>query len=237
MSIEQDSSAAKDPDIHLQPVTFITKQDNGLQAVYQGDIGDIAVPDQPLLQLTVTLASPAGDILVAEEIDDFLSSIRAGFVVTEPKPNGRQGDDQNTDPFDVDSGVLFQAELIRPDPSKVDVGVIVRVQSSVQRFPWWVSLLIVIVGFVLEVLSWLTGGRVRWVAHTKKKGSLSLTKSATYYPPIAGQEISANVVSTYGQASVWPKGGTINAGEGVPSKGVKVIVTATSSKCRYTITY
>jgi hypothetical protein len=110
MNTQQGSSAADNPDVKLQQLSFLKTQDDNRAAVYQAKIGNLEVPDEPVLEFTVTMASPAGDDKAEREIKEFLSEVQAGLAITSSKPDGGQGGDQDADVFDVDNEILFESK-------------------------------------------------------------------------------------------------------------------------------
>src|SRR5689334_5697838 len=109
MSTKQSSPGAGKPVMDLRPVTFQKTDDDGRQAVFQAQIGDIMkVPGEPVLKLTVTMASSAGNEKAAQEIEEFLSEVHAGFAVTAPQSVGEQDDNENLDAFNVDNFIRFE---------------------------------------------------------------------------------------------------------------------------------
>jgi hypothetical protein len=148
MSSQQHSPAAEDPVIDLRPVDFSKTRDDGRLAVFQAKIGDIKKTDEPVLALTATMASPAGDEKASQGIQKFLDEVRAGFVVTPLKPDdggdpvaassleGGQGESRDRDDSDTGGGVLFEAELIGLGTGKSPVSVTMIVQNAIGGYTW-----------------------------------------------------------------------------------------------------
>jgi hypothetical protein len=76
MNTQQGSPAAEGPVVDLHHLAFIKTQDDGRMAVFQATIEDIKKTDEAVLELTVTMASSAGDEKASQEIQKFLSEVR-----------------------------------------------------------------------------------------------------------------------------------------------------------------
>ena len=234
MDTQQSSPAADNPEVKLQSVTFIKTQDDNLAAVYQAKVGDILVPDEPVLELTATLASPARDPKAEQEIMDFLNAVRAGFAVTAPEPGDAQSSDQNPDASIVGNDVLFDAELVRPDPSKVTVGVIVVIQTTVEGFTGPERVSIALANGVLRASAWIVRRRVQssnviFVNDSVLKGICH------HFTARTGRSMKATVTSNSGSATVSPGNNKINQGDSVIKTATRVTVCGASKKCCYTI--
>lgn len=234
MSTQQGSPAAENPKVDLQPLAFINTHDDKLAAVYQAKIGNIEVPDEPVLELTVTIASPAGNEKAAQEIEKFLSEVRAGFAVTAPNPDAGQDASQGPDTFNVDKYILFDAELIRPDTSKVRVGVTVVIQTTIAGFTRSERILIALANGVRRVSAWFMRRRVRQFAVHYVPGSVTQGK-CNLHQPSKPVKMKATVTSNSGSATVCPGNRQINRYGSYTVTAYSVTVCGVSPTCCYTV--
>lgn len=233
MNTQQGSSAADNADVKLQQLSFLKTQDDNRAAVYQAKVGNLEVPDEPVLELTITMASPAGDEKAEREIQEFLSGVRAGFAVTPPEPDGGQGGNQDPDAFNVDNEILFEKELIRPDASKGPVRVTVVIQVAVEGYSLSERVPIALANGVLRMASWTVRRHVRsynvtYVNSSVVKGRCHRHRSRT------GNNMTATVTSSSGSANVFPGNSRINKGDQV-TKVVIAVRVCGNPNCSYTV--
>jgi hypothetical protein len=233
MNTQQGSSAADNPDVKLQQLSFLKTQDDNRAAVYQAKIGNLEVPDEPVLEFTVTMASPAGDDKAEREIKEFLSEVQAGLAVTSSKPDGGQGGDQDPDVFDVDNEILFETKLIRPDASKGPFGVIVVIQVAVKGYSVSERVPIALADGVLRVASWIVRRRVRSYNVTYVNSSVVNGKCHRHRSRTGGN-MSARVTIGPGSAKVFPGNHIINQGGNITLVVIAVRVCG-NPNCSYTV--
>jgi hypothetical protein len=210
MTSQQSSTGAGDPVVSLQPLTFKKVQDDGRVAVFQTKIPDIKMPDVAAPILTVSVPSPDGDEAAAQEIDEFLNEMRAGFALTGGKVDEESGDDP--EPFNPAKEILFTFGPPGPGSTEGAVGMTVVVQTTVEETT--VEQTTVEEPRVLRV-----------------KGSVLRNHSHRYVAP---QMVSATVASTGGSAQVTP-GGRINTG-GSTTRYTRTITITGITKCSYRLT-
>jgi hypothetical protein len=203
MNTRQGSPAAEDP-VVVHQVAFLKTQDDGRMAVFQAKIGDIKKIDEPVLELTAILASPAGDEKASQEIQKFLSEVRAGFAVTAlnpdggkdavagPSPEGGQGESQDPDEFDINDGALFTAELIRRGPGKGPVRVTVAIRNTLNDYTWEERIRIALADIVLWVATQILRLLRQPYKIMKLPGSVAY-KQCHQYTAIPAQPMPATV--------------------------------------------
>jgi hypothetical protein len=220
MSTQQSSPGAGKPVMDLRPVTFQKTDDDGRQAVFQAQIGDIMkVPGEPVLKLTVTMASSAGNEKAAQEIEEFLSEVHAGFAVTAPQSAGDQDDNENPDAFNVDNVIRFETELIRSGTSEDPVGVTVIIQVTIEGNT----------SSEQAPRALVQASNVIW-----KSGSI-LQGTCHQYPSNNARKMTATVTSSSGSATVSPGAHRINQYDSYTVTAQTVTVCGVSQKCDYTI--
>jgi hypothetical protein len=211
-------------------VAFIKTQDDNREAVFQAKIGDIKVPDEPVLELTVTMASPAGDEKASEEIQKFLSAIRAGFAITALNSGEGQREGRNPDEFEIDEGILFEVELVRRGPGKGPVRATVVVQNTVEANPRSGYIRSALADVVLWVAAWLLRLLRQPYVIRKIKTLKDSVLAGKYhqYAAIPSQAMPAIVTSTGGCAHVSKQ-------RQPPEKGQKICKNGSWSKTVYMV--
>jgi hypothetical protein len=234
MKAKQGSPGARDPAVDLQPLAFIKTSDDGHEAVFRAKVGNIKVPDEPVLELTATVASPDGDEKAARELNAFLNEMRAGFAVTAPEPDDDQNEDQESEQFNVDNDILFEAELLRPDTHKGPVDVTTVVQTTVEGYTGLELVLIRLATIILLVSAWLVGRRARQF-RALLRGSVLKGKDHQYTSKKA-RNTRGTVTSTSGSAKVFPGPRRINRGGSYIVTAKTITVRGVSKqKCFYRI--
>jgi hypothetical protein len=233
MSTQPSSPAPENPEVKLQRLAFLKTQDDRHAAVYQAKIGNLEVPDEPVLELTVTMASPAGDPKAEQEIQEFLGRVQAGFAVTSKEPDGGQGENQDPGVFDIDNEILFGTELIRPDASRGPVGVIVVIQVAIEGYSMSEQVPIALASGVLRIASWIARRRVQSYNVTYVNGSV-VKRACHRHGSRTGGNMTATVTSSDGSADVFPGTSRINKGQSVV-KVVTAVRVCGRPKCYYTI--
>jgi hypothetical protein len=253
MNTQQGSPAAEGPVVDLHHLAFIKTQDDGRMAVFQATIEDIKKTDEAVLELTVTMASSAGDEKASQEIQKFLSEVRAGFAVTAlnpddgkdavtaPNPEDGKGESQDLDEFDIDDGILFEAELIRRGPDKAPVGVTMVVQNAVDGYTWAERILIALADVVLWVAAWI----LRLLGQPYKINTLPGSvayKECHQYTAKPAKPMQATVTSSdecadvSGDRGQWERTICKNARPWVETTKVVTVTGATKKKkCTYTL--
>ena len=130
--------------------------------------------------------------------------------------------------------IAIEAELIRPDPDKVPVGVTVVIETAVGGLTIWERIPIALANGVLQVSAWLVRRRVRSLRATVVKGSVAQGVCHQHQPKIR-KKMKATVTSNSGSAIVSPGGKQINQGGFVNVMAFVVTVCGASSKCSYTV--
>lgn len=207
--------------------------DDGRAVVFKTTIGNIKLPEDPVLELTITMASPAGDAKAEREIREFLSGVQAGFVVTPPVPDGGQGENQELDPFNVDDEILFETKLIRPDASKVPVGVTVVIQVEVKGYSMPERVPIALASGVLRTAAWIARRHVRSYSVTYVNGSV-VNWGCHRHGSRTGNNMTATVTSISGSANVFPRKSRINKGGSV-IKVVPAVRVCGNPNCSYRV--
>lgn len=233
MSTEESSPGADEPVVNLLALDFDKTSDDGRVAVYKAPIGDIKRPEDPVLELTVTMASPAGDEKAEREIQEFLRRVRAGAADTTLEPDGGQDENRDPDVFDVDSEILFETKLIRPGASKGPVGVIVVIQVAVEGYSRSERVPIALASGVLRVAAWILRRRVRSYNVTYVNSSVVNGKCHRHRSRTGGN-MSARVTSISGSAKVFPGNSTINTG-GSTTKVVIAVRVCGNPNCSYRV--
>jgi len=220
MSSQQSSPGAGKPVMDLRPVTFQKTDDDGRQAVFQAQIGDIMkVPGGPVLKLTVTMASPAGDEKAEQEIEEFLSEVHAGFAVTAPPPDGDQDENENPDAFNVDNVIRFDTELILSGTGEDAVGVTVTIQVTIEG----------------NTSSEQAPRALAQSSNVIYKSDSVLQGKCHQYPSNKAKKMTATVTSSSGSATVSPGSHRINQYDSYTVTAQTVTVCGVSQKCTYTI--
>jgi hypothetical protein len=111
MKDQQNSSGLDDPLADLKPLTFVEKDDNGTQVIYQARVDD----GNAVYTMTVTAPSPGKDKQEKEQLEEFLANMRATFELDELNQDGSPGAGQimNSGP---DSGGDQEPDPPNPDP-------------------------------------------------------------------------------------------------------------------------
>ena len=234
MKIQQSSLDAEKPVVHLHPLAFMKTYDDGHKAVFQAKVGNFKVPDEPVLELTVTMASSHGDEKAAREINAFLNEMRAGVVLTAPKPDDDRDENQKPERFNVDKDILFDAQLIRPDISKGPVDVRMVIQTTVEGYTRLEQVPIALATGVLRVLAWFVRLRVQPFRVAYLKGSV-LKGLDHQYTSRTGSKIGARVTSTFGSARIFPGAQKIKKSGFYDVTAKTITVHGISKKCRYRI--
>ena len=215
MTDQQSSPGTEDPVVSLQPLRFDKVQDDGRVAVFQTKIPDIQMPNVPAPILTVSVPSPDGDAAAAQEINEFLNEMRAGFALTGGKVDEESGDDP--EPFNPAKEILFTFGPPGPDSTQGAVGMTVVVQTTVE-----------------ETTVEQTTVEQTTVAEPRvlrRNDSVLRNHSHRYVAP---RMVSATVASTGGSAQVTP-GGRINTG-GSTTRNTRTITITGITKCCYSLT-
>jgi hypothetical protein len=218
MKNQQSSTDAGDPVVSLQPLTFKKVQDDGHVAVFQTKIPDVRMPDVATPILTVSVASPDGDEEAAQELNEFLNEMQAGFALTGAKADEAQEDRSGSDPepsnppeempFNPAEEILFTFGPPGLSSTEGTVGMTAVVQTTVEQD-------IVEAPRVLRV-----------------RGSVLRNKSHRYVAP---RMVSATVTSTGGSAQISPGGGIIKTG-GSDTVYTRTITIKGITKCSYRLT-
>ncbi len=122
MTNQENGTGPDDPAKDLKPLIFLPRSDNGIQAVYQAEINNA----DAAYTLTVTAASP-GNEQQAQEIKEFLADMVARFELTTPIP----GEIQEPAPFDVNTGILIEPDLVRAHTGTGPFGITMTMQTTV----------------------------------------------------------------------------------------------------------
>jgi hypothetical protein len=218
--------------VNLLALEFDDGIDDGRVAVFKATIGNIKLPEDPVLELTVTMASPAGDAKAKLEIKEFLRGVRAGFAITPPEPDGGQGGNQDLDAFNIDNEILFETELIRPGASK-SPGVIVAIQVAVEGYSMSERVPIALASGVLRMASWIVRRRVRSYNVTYVNSSV-LNGKCHRHRSRTGNNMTATVTSSSGSANVFPGNSRINRGDST-TKVVIAVRVCGNPNCSYTV--
>lgn len=157
----QSSTGVENQAMGLQRLDFSKISDDGYQAVFQAQIGNMEIPDTPVFALTVTAASPGEDPKARAELASFLAGMRAWFALTAPEPDEAGSGDENPEPFNIDTDKLIEAELIRPPANESKFDVAMTVQATVEGFTVE-GVLIALATGVLRGLAWLIGLRASY---------------------------------------------------------------------------
>jgi hypothetical protein len=150
----QTSTGVENQAMGLQRLDFSKISDDGYQVVFKAQIGNMEIPDTPVFALTVTAASPGEDAKASAELARFLAGMRAWFALTAPEPDDDGADDENPEPFNIDTDKLIEAELIRPTANEGKFDVAMTVQATVEGFTVE-GVLIALATGVLRGLAWL----------------------------------------------------------------------------------
>jgi len=218
MNTQESGPGADEPAVKMQAIKFDDGIDDGRAVVFKSTIGDIKLPTDPVLELTITMASPAGDPKAEREIREFLDGVQAGFIVTPPRPDGGPGENQDLDPFNVDDEILFATRLIRPDASKVPVGVTVVIQVTVKGYSTSERVPIALASGVLRMAALIVRRHVRSYNVTYVNSSV-VNWGCHRHGSRTGGNMTATVTSISGSANVFPNKRKINTGNSV----VKVV--------------
>ena len=127
MTDQQNGTGPYDLAADLQPLNFLRiPRPDGNQAVYQAQINN---PDA-VYTLTVTTASPGSD-QEGQEIEQFLADIVARFELTTPLPAGEPDSIQETESFDLSTGILIEPDLIEARTGTGPFGIAMTLQTTV----------------------------------------------------------------------------------------------------------
>jgi len=233
MSTQESSPAADKTVVKLVTPKFADRTDDGRVAVFKAAIGNLEVPDESVLELAITMASPAGDQKAEREIEEFLRRVQAGFVVTPPVPDDGKDENEELDPFNLDSEILFETKLLRPDPSKDSVGVTVVIQVEIKGYSIPERVPIALANGVLQVAAWVVRQQVRSYNVTYVNGSVA-NWGCHRHPSRTGGNMTATVTSNSGSANVFPNKSKINKGQSTV-RTVPAVRVCGNPSCSYTV--
>ena len=236
MTHHQGSPGAESPVVALQPLAFLQTHDDGHKAVFRAQVGNMGEPDAAVFALTVTLASPAGDEQAKREIENFLGKMRAGFALIAREPGDDQPGDTNPEPFNIDTDILIEPELVQAPAGKGPVGVTAAVQATVEGLTLEGVLIELITG-VLRGLAWLVFRRFQtlyppYPYYTIGKGGCNK------FTVRRGGRLGATVTSCGGEATVRPPeppnpGHWIGTGNTTPRMTARTISVIGLTPCTY----
>lgn len=181
----------------LQHLNFIQTHDDGKEAIFRAQVGNMDVPDAPVFALTVTVTSPYGP-LAAADLQAFLKKIRANFALTAPGPDESPHDGQNPESFNIDKDILFEPELVQ-GASEDTVDMTMAVETTLDNYSWPEEVLIVLTTYLLQLLAWLLRFSVPRVGSW-----YSVRKGKTHYYQANGTNLMGAVTTSKGEVTMWP---------------------------------
>src|SRR5262249_22805563 len=125
-------------------------------------------------------------------------------------------------------------ELIRPDPSKVPVGVTVVIQTVLEALPISERIPIALANGALRASARVLRLRVQSSNVIPLSGSVTRGKKHRY-PSKTSKKMKATVTSTFGSAIVDPGSHLIKQYDSWTAIVRTVTVTGVSAKCSYTV--
>jgi hypothetical protein len=130
MTQQENCPDVENPQVDLRPLDFREIENKDGKSVFQALIDDSEAPGKPVYALTVTTGSPSDDN-AKENLYAFLKGMRAGFVLTAPNPDEDPCDDQEPEPFNIDTQTQIEPDLVQLRTLKGTFGVTVVVQTAV----------------------------------------------------------------------------------------------------------